>query len=307
VLQQLVHLQKPGDVAAWWASEPKAHPAQWDHPLSHWERAYLQAMASPTVPEALRLRPPAEHPFENRRRIVAHYVWTHPATVRLQLGLYGLARDSNPLHFALERGWQVGRGKVMFTQQDTSRLGAAVEFFAALAVGVAVEKALSLSHPRASASSAPSYLTPEVERTFVEAVRLRAAHMIEVLTNDQRGPVLTGVLDTRTGRTFFGINQAIRPGNLHPLLQRRLDDYLAATGGTTPARAGAPGTHSEIIALSRALYEREAALGRPVRLQELSEFVLHNRALRGPRKITGVPPPCPNCEAILPSETRVLP
>ena len=150
-------------------------------------------------------------------------------------------------------------------------------------------------------------MTPEVERAFVEAVRLRAAHMVEVLTNEQRGPVLTGVLDTRTGRTFFGLNQDTPPPGLHPLIEKRLVDYLKKTEGFTPAKAGEPGTHSEIVALSRALYEREAALGRPVQLQELSEFVLHNRALHGSRKITGIPPPCTNCAAILPPEVRILP
>jgi hypothetical protein len=334
VVQKLVHLQKPGDVAAWWASEPRAHPEQWLHPLSSWESGYLQAMVSPTVPASLRMRSPVEPEqltaqeareaeqlvgtgaaaarkyahFENRRRIVAHYVLTHPATLRLQLGLYGLVRDSNPLHFALERGWQVVRGEEMFTEQDVSRLGAAAEFFAALAVGVAVEKALGLTHPMAvRGSPAPPYLTPEVERAFVETVRLRAVHMVEVLTNQERGPVLTGVLDTRMGRTFFGVNQAKPPPDLHPLLRKNLDDYLAITGGITPARAGKPGTHSEIVALNRALHEREAALGRPVEPLELSEFVLHNRSLMGKTKIEGIPPPCANCEAILPSGIRILP
>ncbi|WP_309890767.1 YwqJ-related putative deaminase [Archangium sp.] len=245
--------------------------------------------------------------FENRRRIVAHYVLTHPATVQLQLGLYGLTRDTNPLHFALERGWQVGSGKEMFTEQDVSQLGAATEFFAALAVAVALEKALLLAHPQAMRAGSTPYLTPEVERAFVETVRLRAARLVEVLSNEERGPVLTGVLDTRTGRTFFGINHARPPDDLHPLLMRRLVDYLDATEGVTPVRAGEPGTHSEIVALSRALHEREATLGRPVKAQELSEFVLHNRALRGPKKLKGIPPPCPNCEAILPPGIRILP
>ena len=58
VIEQFVRLGTPGDVADWWGSEPRAHPDQWLHPLSHWERAYLQAMTSPTVPAALRMRPP---------------------------------------------------------------------------------------------------------------------------------------------------------------------------------------------------------------------------------------------------------
>ncbi|WP_158502005.1 YwqJ-related putative deaminase [Vitiosangium sp. GDMCC 1.1324] len=245
--------------------------------------------------------------FENRRRMVAHYVLTHPATIRLQLGLYGLARDSNPLHFVLERCWQVARGQEMFTERDVSRLGAAAEFFTALAVGVAVEKGLGLAHPLNTSGGSAPYLTPEVERVFVETVRVRAANMVKVLSNEERGPVVTGVLDTRTGRTFFGVNHPEPPLGLHPLLKQRLAAYLDATKGLTPARAGKPGTHSEIIALKRALYEREAALGRPVQPRELSEFVLHNRSLRGSTKVAGIPPPCPNCEAILPPSVRSLP
>lgn len=333
VIQRLVYLGKPGDVAAWWATEPRAHPEQWRHPLSGWESDYLRAMAAPTVPTPLRMRPPVEpgkltpqeaqeaeqlvgsgaeaarryaH-FENRRRIVAHYVWTHPATIRLQMGLYGLIRDSNPLHFALERGWRVGRGQEMFTDQDVSQLGAAAEFFAALAVGVAVEKAMGLVHPPVARGSSTPYSTSATEIAFVEAVRLRAAHMVEVLSNTERGPVLTGVLDTRTGRTFFGVNLKQPPPDLHPLLRKSLDAYRAATRGVSPERAGVPGAHSEIVALNRALYEREAAFGRPVEPQELSEFVLHNRSLLGAKKVEGIPPPCPNCEAILPQGIRILP
>ena len=333
VVQQLVRLRKPGDVAAWWSAGPGAHPDQWFHPLSSWESGYVEAMVSPTVPAPLRMRPPVEpgkltfqetreaeqlvgsgmtaarryaH-FENRRRIIAHYVWTHPATLQLHLGLFELVRDANPLHFALERGWEVGCGKQMFTERDVSRLGAAADFLTVLAVGVAVEKALGLAHPLATKADATPYLTPEVERAFVEAVRLRAVHMVEVLSNQQRSPVLTGVLDTRTGRTFFGVNQEAVPSRLHPLLQERLEAYRTATGGATPARAGVPGSHSEIVALNRALYEREAVLGRPVEFQELSEFVLHNRSLLGSKKIEGIPPPCENCGAILPPGIRLLP
>ncbi|MBN1208816.1 MAG: hypothetical protein JXB05_28415, partial [Myxococcaceae bacterium] len=63
------------------------------------------------------------------------------------LGLYGLARDVNPLHFALERGWQMGSGLEMFTEQEVSQLGAAQEFFTALAVGVATGKLMTATRP----------------------------------------------------------------------------------------------------------------------------------------------------------------
>jgi hypothetical protein len=85
--------------------------------------------------------------WENRRRIVKHYFMTHPATLQQLLGLYGLARDFNPLHFALERGWQMGSGQEMFTEQKVSQLGAAQEFFTALAVGVAAGKLMTATRP----------------------------------------------------------------------------------------------------------------------------------------------------------------
>jgi hypothetical protein len=173
VIQQILLLRKPWDVQSWWAAGPGQDIEQWTHSLSEWERKYAEAMSAATVPEPLRMWPlvtperltPEQTEamerllgagaaaaegyahWENRRRIVKHYVMTHPATVQLSLGLYGLARDSNPLHFALERGWQMGGGQEMFTSQEVSQLGAAQEFFTALAVGVAAGKLMSATRP----------------------------------------------------------------------------------------------------------------------------------------------------------------
>jgi hypothetical protein len=58
-----------------------------------------------------------------------------------------LARDSNPLFFALERGWQMGSGQELFTAREVSQLGAAQEFFTALAAGVAAGKLMSATRP----------------------------------------------------------------------------------------------------------------------------------------------------------------
>jgi len=173
VIQQILLIRKPLDVALWWASGPWEDLAHWSHPLSEWERKYAEAMSAQTVPEALRMWPrvtpqrltPEQREdmeqrlgtgaaaaegyahWENRRRIVNHYVLTHPATLQQLLGVYGLARDFNPLHFALERGWQMGSGQEMFTEQKVSQLGAAQEFFTALAVGVAAGKLMTATRP----------------------------------------------------------------------------------------------------------------------------------------------------------------
>jgi hypothetical protein len=173
VVQRILLIQKPWDVLSWWASGPGEDVEHWAHPLSEWERKYTEALSAETVPEAIRMRPPVTPErltpeqtqdmerrlgtggaaaegyahWENRRRIVKHYVVTHPATVQLSLGAYGLARDSNPLHFALERGWQMGSGQELFTGREVSRLGAAQEFFTALAAGVAAGRLMSATRP----------------------------------------------------------------------------------------------------------------------------------------------------------------
>ncbi|HVG57858.1 MAG TPA: hypothetical protein VNA24_04840 [Hyalangium sp.] len=173
VIQQILLLRLPRDVALWWEAGPGVNLQHWTHPLSEWELKYAVDMSAETVPEPLRMWPlvtperltPEQTEdmerrlgtgaaaaegyahWENRRRIVNHYVWTHPATLQLSLGLYGLVRDVNPLHFALERGWQMGSGQEMFTEREVSQLGAAQEFFTALAVGVAAGKLMTATRP----------------------------------------------------------------------------------------------------------------------------------------------------------------
>ena len=179
LVRELVTRQpKPGPFLEQYAAESEAHPEAFAAPLTEGEQMYLQYFASDGVPEAIRLNtiadpdnltdaqkqqahaqfgegPEALTKFanaENRRLIATHYTMTHPATVRLQLGLYRLVRDANPLHFALERGWQVGGGKEMFTQEDKSRLGAAAEFFAAIGLMYGAGKALQAARPRTGAT-----------------------------------------------------------------------------------------------------------------------------------------------------------
>ncbi|KFE63559.1 hypothetical protein [Hyalangium minutum] len=174
VIQQILLLRKPGYVLSWWASGPGGQAMlQWTHPLSQWERKYIETMSAETVPAPIRMWPrvtlegltPEQTEdmerrlgagmaaaegyahWENRRRIVKHYVMTHPTTLRLLLTGYEVARDSNPLHFALERGWQMASGQEMFTGQEVSQLGAAQEFFTALAVGVATGKLMTATRP----------------------------------------------------------------------------------------------------------------------------------------------------------------
>jgi RHS repeat-associated protein len=180
VVYRIGEIQKPGDVGNWWAREVRPNRSEWAHPLSEIEQGYISTFTSQSTPSALRMRAPviASAPtpeesetatrlfgsgtnaveqyanYENRRRIVAHYVFTHPATVQLQLGIYRLFRDINPIHFAFERGWQVGSGREMFTGREVSRLGAAAEFFVALAAAFVIGRALRSVHPATASSLA---------------------------------------------------------------------------------------------------------------------------------------------------------
>jgi hypothetical protein len=173
VIQQILLLRKPRDVVFWWASGPGEDLQHWSHPLSQWERQYVEAMSSETVPEPIRMWPlvtperltPEQTEdmerrlgtgaaaaegyahWENRRRIVKHYALTHPATVQQMVALYGLTRDALPLSFALERGWQMGSGQELFTAREVSRLDAAQEFFTVLAAGVAAGKLMTATRP----------------------------------------------------------------------------------------------------------------------------------------------------------------
>ncbi|HLL06172.1 MAG TPA: hypothetical protein VK539_36710, partial [Myxococcaceae bacterium] len=173
VIQQILLLRKPLDVVFWWASGPGEDLEHWSHPLSEWELKYAQVMSAATMPEPIRMWPLVTHQrltpeqtedmeqrlgtgaaaaegyahWENRRRIVKHYAATHPATTQLLVALYGLTRDSLPLSFALERGWQMGSGKELVTEREVSGLGAAGEFFTVLATGVATGKLMTATRP----------------------------------------------------------------------------------------------------------------------------------------------------------------
>ncbi|MDQ0086111.1 YD repeat-containing protein [Variovorax boronicumulans] len=136
-----------------------------------------------------------------------------------------------------------------------------------------------------------------------DAVRSRAEAIStqgspDYLSRSQRGPVLTGVMDSQTGEIYWGTNQIAVPSNLNPVLQNRLDNYLATTAGDTPLRAGIPGTHSEVGALNNALNAREALTGVPVTEADLPSFLLSNRSLIGQTRVTGIPPRCLNCFSI---------
>ena len=228
VVQLLSEISKPGDVSEYWARQVRTHRTEWGHPLSALEQGYIAAFSDPRTPAPLRLRAPVDPAhltaderaqaerwfgagedsarryanFENRRRIVANYVYKHPATVRLELGLYRLVRDINPIHFAFERGWQIGRGRELFTGEDVSRLGAAGEFLLSLAIVYGVGRALETSRPPVGPVRSPRSLTdaiwdlPPEGGTWING-RWYTEHALERMAPDI--PQVRAQLRTRIG------------------------------------------------------------------------------------------------------------
>lgn len=112
-----------------------------------------------------------------------------------------------------------------------------------------------------------------------------------------KGPVLSGVRDLQTGNTLFGQNTKATPGNLHPLLYQRLNEYLTLPESQRPQRGGVAGSHAEINALNEALSAREAVTGQPVIEADLDGFLIDNVWLRGTRIGTSAPR-CAACRSI---------
>jgi RHS repeat-associated protein len=112
------------------------------------------------------------------------------------------------------------------------------------------------------------------------------------------GPVLSGVMDRRSRRIFFGTNQERPPKNIVSLLSDRF--------GGVPAykyTKGA-GTHSEIYALNDAILAR----GGTVSATDLRGFMVNNRWLRkGNKKYTqlGTIDRCKHCAHITSGVTPV--
>ncbi len=242
VVYQIATIQKPGDVAQWWADVPKKNRQDWAHPLSEMEQGYIDAMRDSSVPGAIQMRAPVNPKnltaeerkdaermfgstssdferysnFENRRRIIAHYVLTHPATVALQLGIYRLFRDVNPIHFALERGWQMGSGKEMFTEQPVSRLGAAVEFFAALAISYGISKGIRSLRYSPSTGSRPTIGSIGDDANFAQKTYKNA------FTNEPGAGF--------RGMTVDQVSDALKNGIMHPRMVPV--DYIIRDGHT---------------------------------------------------------------------------
>jgi LysM repeat protein len=121
-------------------------------------------------------------------------------------------------------------------------------------------------------------MTREEWYQFSHDLRQKTWEASQTYTGRYRGPVVSGVMDSRTGEFFSGKNELFVPENLHPLLADRATE-LPSVMNISALREGAsaagvrwpystPGAHAEIHAVNQALWAREAA-GVPIQLDEL--------------------------------------
>ncbi len=121
------------------------------------------------------------------------------------------------------------------------------------------------------------------EVTYYKAEQL----ITESVNNKKLGPVVAGVMDTLTGEVFFGTNIRKLPDTLHPILERRIADYMSVFETAVP-KLGEPGAHAEIHALNEALWARQALTAEPLAEEVLGEFLLNSVFLRGTRAMESV-------------------
>lgn len=134
VLDEIRIRPKPGEIVDWWRNQS---PRAMSGALDEEELEYVEFFSSTVIDGPLRLREGLATPSElgdeqktkalewfgdmpspigrylnreSRRRIVAHYVMTHPATVQYELGLYRLSRDSVLPLFIAERAYEAVTG-----------------------------------------------------------------------------------------------------------------------------------------------------------------------------------------------------
>jgi hypothetical protein len=128
------------------------------------------------------------------------------------------------------------------------------------------------------------------------AARFRAEELrVSIPDPRKRGPVLSVLYDKKTSRFFDGMNVENPPKNLHPILQKRLNEYKLKFPNEKP-HFSKPGSHSEIIATDKALKAREAS-GLKVTEADLKDFQIHNEWLKGKANTA---PMCQNCDYLLP-------
>ncbi|MDR4433272.1 T7SS effector LXG polymorphic toxin [Bacillus tequilensis] len=110
----------------------------------------------------------------------------------------------------------------------------------------------------------------------------------------QRGPAFAGVLDKKTGKYFFGINESkgYSPEVQHDIIKNRINNmpYDLKTGYEKTLGAG---SHAEVYALNEALLSRADA-----KLDEFMVYVISARKINKFMPQGSPMPRCPHCEYI---------
>lgn len=241
ILDEIMKRPKPGDAAEWWAHEANRAPTGWSHPLEPDEINYIEVFSSPDLEPIMQFRGKvdpnqlteeekvkAKKRFgedkmafskyanrENRRRILAHYVYHHPATVNLQLSLYRMSRDFNPITFAFERGYQIGSGKEALTNNEVSRVEAAAELVVPMLIGAAIGAVLKGTapvspKPKVRALTDPIYDLPVEGGGMRINGRWYTEHALERMAPDT--PLIRAELTTRVVKRLERLG--IKPGSV---------------------------------------------------------------------------------------------
>ncbi|MCI3983683.1 T7SS effector LXG polymorphic toxin [Bacillus vallismortis] len=110
----------------------------------------------------------------------------------------------------------------------------------------------------------------------------------------QRGPAIAGVLDKKTGKYFFGINESkgYSPEVQHDIIKNRINNmpHDLKTGYEKTLGAG---SHAEVYALNEALLSRSDA-----KLEEFMVYVISARKINKFMPQGSPMPRCPHCEYI---------
>uniref|UniRef100_UPI0022E5EFDE YwqJ-related putative deaminase n=4 Tax=Clostridium butyricum TaxID=1492 RepID=UPI0022E5EFDE len=113
------------------------------------------------------------------------------------------------------------------------------------------------------------------------------------ISKKELGPAVAGVLDTKTGKYYFGINniKGKVPTELHPIIKERIDNMPLETYNSYEKWTLGAGSHAEVYALN------EAMLANPnAKLEDFMVYVVRSGKKLKPR---GLPMPrCPHCEYI---------
>ncbi|MCW6123189.1 YwqJ-related putative deaminase [Clostridium sporogenes] len=113
------------------------------------------------------------------------------------------------------------------------------------------------------------------------------------ISKKELGPAVAGVLDSETGKYYFGINniKGKVPKELHPLIKERIDNIPKNILDSYSNRTLGAGSHAEVYALNEALLANPNA--------KLDNFMVY--VVRSGKKLKpkGLPMPrCPHCEFI---------